>query len=61
MKRRGRGIAGIVAAIISAVGGSTNPEHADTLQMIALVVLAVLSALPDKDGDGTPDILEKKN
>jgi hypothetical protein len=60
MKRRNRGILGLFAALVAAVGGSVSPGQSDVLQSIAMVVLAVLSALPDKDGDGTPDILEKR-
>jgi hypothetical protein len=60
MKRRNRGILGLFAALVAAVGGSVSPGQSDVLQSIAMVVLAVLSALPDSDGDGTPDILEKR-
>ncbi len=60
MKRRNRGIVGLLAALVAAVGGSVSPAQSDSFQAIAMIVLAVLSALPDKDGDGTPDILEKK-
>lgn len=60
MKRRNRGIVGLLAALVAAVGGSVSPAQSDSFQAIAMVVLAVLSALPDSDGDGTPDILEKK-
>ena len=60
MKRRNRGIGAFVAALLSAVGGAVSPEQADAFQSIAMVVMAVLAALPDSDGDGTPDILDRK-
>jgi hypothetical protein len=60
MKRRNRGIGAIIAALFSAVGGAVSPEQADTLQSVALIVMTVLAALPDSDGDGTPDILDRK-
>ena len=60
MERRNRGMGAIRAALFSAVGGAVSPEQADAFQSVALVVMAVFAALPDSDGDGTPDILERK-
>jgi hypothetical protein len=55
-----RTIAQIIAALIGTIIAAFFPDSADSAQSVALVAVTAFGALPDKDGDGLPDIVDRR-
>ena len=55
-----RTLAQIIAALIGTIIAAFSPENADAAQSVALVAVTAFGALPDRDGDGVPDLIDAR-